>query len=55
MHGASKINMIEELSLAYNKITTVRNEIGTQANDVDKEIDRYYIQYWQTSWSHVSQ
>ena len=34
--------MIEELSLAYDNITIVRNEIGTQANGIDKEIDRYY-------------
>ena len=34
--------MIDELSLAYDKITIVRNEIGTQANGIDKEINSYY-------------
>ena len=34
--------MIKELSSAYDKITTVQNEMGTQANGINKEINRYY-------------
>ena len=34
--------MIEGLSIARKKVSNVRDKIGTQANDIDKEIDRYY-------------
>ena len=34
--------MIEELSVACKKISNTRDKIGAQADDIDKEIDRYY-------------
>ena len=34
--------MIEELSLAHTKISNTKDNIGAQANGIDKEIDRYY-------------
>ena len=34
--------MIEELSVACKKVSNERNNIGAQADDIDKEIDRYY-------------
>ena len=37
-----KIHMIEELSLAHTKISNTKDNIGAQANGIDKEIDRYY-------------
>ena len=34
--------MIEILSIACKKVSNTRDKIATQANDIDKEIDRYY-------------
>ena len=34
--------MIEGLSIARKKVSNMRDKIGTQAVDIDKEIDRYY-------------
>ena len=34
--------MIERSSVACRKVSNVRDKIGTQADDIDKEIDRYY-------------
>lgn len=34
--------MIERLSTTYENIINWRNKIGTQADDISKEIDRYY-------------
>ena len=34
--------MIEGLSVACKKVTNMRDKIGAQAGDIDKEIDRYY-------------
>ena len=34
--------MIEGLSVACKKVSNTRNKIGAQADDIDKEIDRYY-------------
>ena len=34
--------MIEGLSVACKKISNMRDKIGAQADDIDKEIDRYY-------------
>ena len=34
--------MIEGLSVARKKVSNMRNKIGVQADDIDKEIDRYY-------------
>ena len=34
--------IIEELSVACKKVSNERNNIGAQADDIDKEIDRYY-------------
>ena len=34
--------MIEELSVACKKVSNMRDKIGAQADDIDKEIDRYY-------------
>ena len=34
--------MIEGLSVARKKVSNTRNKIGVQADDIDKEIDRYY-------------
>ena len=34
--------MIEGLSVACKKVSNTRNKIGVQADDIDKEIDRYY-------------
>ena len=34
--------MIEGLSVACKKVGNTRDKIGTQADDIDKEIDRYY-------------
>ena len=34
--------MIEGLSVARKKVSNMRDKIGAQADDIDKEIDRYY-------------
>ena len=34
--------MIEGLSVACKKVSNTRDKIGAQADDIDKEIDRYY-------------
>ena len=34
--------MIEGLSVAHKKVSNMRDKIGAQADDIDKEIDRYY-------------
>ena len=34
--------MIEGLSIVCKKVSNTRDKIGTQADDIDKEIDRYY-------------
>ena len=34
--------MIEGLLIARKKVSNTRNKIGAQADDIDKEIDRYY-------------
>ena len=34
--------MIEGLSVACKKVSSMRDKIGAQADDIDKEIDRYY-------------
>ena len=34
--------MIEGLSVACKKVSNMRDKIGVQADDIDKEIDRYY-------------
>ena len=34
--------MFEGLSIAHKKVSNTRDKIGAQADDVDKEIDRYY-------------
>ena len=34
--------MIEGLSMACKKVNNMRDKIGALANDIDKEIDRYY-------------
>ena len=34
--------MIEGLSVAHKKVSNTRDKIGAQADDIDKEIDRYY-------------
>ena len=34
--------MIEGLSVARKKVSNLRGKIGVQADDIDKEIDRYY-------------
>ena len=34
--------MIEGLSVACKKVSNMRGKIGAQADDIDKEIDRYY-------------
>ena len=34
--------MIEGLSVACKKVSNTRNKIGAQADDINKEIDRYY-------------
>ena len=34
--------MIEGLSVARKKVSNTRDKIGAQADDIDKEIDRYY-------------
>ena len=34
--------MIEGLSVACKKVVNMRDKIGAQADDIDKEIDRYY-------------
>ena len=34
--------MIEGLSVACKKVSNMRDKIGAQAEDIDKEIDRYY-------------
>ena len=34
--------MIEGLSVACKKVSNMRDKIGAQADDIDKEIDKYY-------------
>ena len=34
--------MIDRLSIACKKVSNMRDKIGAQADDIDKEIDRYY-------------
>ena len=36
--------MIEGLSVSREKLSNTREKIGAQADDIDKEIDRYYIE-----------
>ena len=34
--------MIDELSIAHTKVSSIKDTMGAQADDIDKEIDRYY-------------
>ena len=42
--------MIEELSVACKKVNNMRDKIGAQADDIDKEIDRYYDELYRRLW-----
>ena len=39
--------MAEELSISHKKLNDTRDKIEVQADDIDKEIDRYYIELQQ--------
>ena len=39
--------MIEELSISHEKLSNTRDEIEAHADDIDQEIDRYYIELQQ--------